>query len=154
MDAKGIKIISHVVQIGDIKAEYIDDENLEENVAKNNVRCGDLEAAKRMEELIITKKQEGDSIGGIVETVATGIPAGLGEPVFGKLDGDLAQILMSINAVKGVEIGLGFDCAKSTASEINDEFYYDDELVAWEVPGRLVERPFDIVVFQKELRLV
>ena len=127
LDAKGIKIISHVVQIGDIKAENIDYENLEENVAKNNVRCGDLEAAKRMEELIISKKQEGDSIGGIVETVATGIPAGLGEPVFGKLDGDLAQILMSINAVKGVEIGLGFDCAKSTASEINDEFYYDDE---------------------------
>ena len=127
LDAKGIKIISHVVQIGDIKAENIDYENLEENVAKNNVRCGDLEAAKSMEELIIAKKQEGDSIGGIVETVATGITAGLGEPVFGKLDGDLAQILMSINAVKGVEIGLGFDCAKSTASEINDEFYYDEE---------------------------
>ncbi|WP_407462560.1 chorismate synthase [Methanobrevibacter sp.] len=127
LDAKGIKIISHVVQIGDIKAENVDYEKLEENIAKNNVRCGDLEAAKRMEELILSKKQEGDSIGGIVETVATGIPAGLGEPVFGKLDGDLAQILMSINAVKGVEIGLGFDCAKSAASEINDEFYYDDE---------------------------
>lgn len=127
LNAKGIKIISHVVQIGDIKAEDIDYENLEEKIAENNVRCGDLEAAKRMEELILSKKQEGDSIGGIVETVATGIPAGLGEPVFGKLDGDLAQILMSINAVKGVEIGLGFDCAKSTASKINDEFYYDDE---------------------------
>ncbi len=127
LNAKGIKIISHVVQIGDIKAEDIDYKNLEEKIAENNVRCGDLEAAKRMEELILSKKQEGDSIGGIVETVATGIPAGLGEPVFGKLDGDLAQILMSINAVKGVEIGLGFDCAKSTASEINDEFYYDDE---------------------------
>jgi chorismate synthase len=127
LDAKGIKIISHVVQIGDIKAENVDYEKLEENIAKNNVRCGDLEAAKRMEELILSKKQEGDSIGGIVETVATGIPAGLGEPVFGRLDGDLAQILMSINAVKGVEIGLGFDCAKSAASEINDEFYYDDE---------------------------
>lgn len=125
--AKGIKIISHVVQIGEVKADNIDYENLEENIAKNNVRCGDLEAAKTMEELILSKKQVGDSIGGIVETVATGIPAGLGEPVFGKLDGDLAQILMSINAVKGVEIGLGFDCSKSTASEINDEFYYDEE---------------------------
>ena len=127
LNAKGIKIISQVVQIGDIKAEDRDYENLGEKIAENNVRCGDLEAAKKMEELILSKKQEGDSIGGIVETVATGIPAGLGEPVFGKLDGDLAQILMSINAVKGVEIGLGFDCAKSTASEINDEFYYDDE---------------------------
>ena len=127
LDAKGIKIISHVVQIGEVKAENIDYENLEETIAKNNVRCGNLEVAKTMEELILSKKQVGDSIGGIVETVATGIPAGLGEPVFGKLDGDLAQILMSINAVKGVEIGLGFDCSKSTASEINDEFYYDEE---------------------------
>ncbi len=124
---KGIKIISHVVQIGDIEAKDIDYENLEENIGKNDVKCGDLEAAKLMEELILSKKQQGDSIGGIVETIATGVPAGLGEPVFGKLDGDLAQILMSINAVKGVEIGLGFDCAKSSASEINDEFYYDEE---------------------------
>ena len=126
LDAKRIAITSHVVQIGDIKAENIDYENLEENINKNNVRCGDLKAAKLMEELILSKKQEGDSIGGIVETVATGVPAGLGEPVFGKLDGDLAQILMSINAVKGVEIGLGFDSAKSPASKTNDEFYYDD----------------------------
>ena len=116
-----------MVQIGDVKAENIDYENLEENIGKNNVRCGDLEAAKLMEELILSKKQEGDSIGGIVETIATGVPAGLGEPVFGKLDGDLAQILMSINAVKGVEIGLGFDSARSTASKINDEFHYDEE---------------------------
>ena len=123
---KGIKIISHVTQIADIKAENIDYENLEENINKNNVRCGDLEKAKEMEELIIAKKQEGDSVGGIVETIATGIPAGLGEPVFGKLDGDLAHILMNINAVKGVEIGLGFDSAISSASDINDEFYYDD----------------------------
>ena len=127
LKTKGIKIISHVVQIGDIKAENIDYENLEENINKNNVKCGDLDAAKLMEELILSKKQEGDSVGGIVETIATGVPAGLGEPVFGKLDGDLAQILMSINAVKGVEIGLGFDSGKSSASEINDEFFYDDD---------------------------
>ena len=124
---KGIKITSHVVQIGDIEAKDIDYENLEKNISENDVRCGDLEAAKLMEDLILSKKQEGDSIGGIVETIATGVPAGLGEPVFGKLDGDLAQILMNINAVKGVEIGLGFDCAKSSASEINDEFYFDDD---------------------------
>lgn len=126
LKTKGIEIISHIVQIGDIKAENIDYENLKENIEKNNVKCGDLETAKIMEELILAKKQEGDSVGGIVETIATGVPAGLGEPVFGKLDGDLAQILMSINAVKGVEIGLGFDSAKSTASKINDEFHYDE----------------------------
>jgi chorismate synthase len=127
LKTQGIEIVSHVVQIGDIKAKNIDYENLKESIEKNNVKCGDEEAAKLMEELILSKKQEGDSVGGIVETIATGVPAGLGEPVFGKLDGDLAQILMSINAVKGVEIGLGFESAKSSASEINDEFYYDED---------------------------
>ena len=127
LKTQGIEITSHVVQIGDIKAKNIDYEKLKENIDKNNVKCGDLEAAKLMEELILAKKQEGDSVGGIVETIATGVPAGLGEPVFGKLDGDLAQILMSINAVKGVEIGLGFESAKSSASEINDEFHYDED---------------------------
>ncbi len=127
LNTQGIEIVSHVVQIGDIKAKNIDYENLKESIKKNNVKCGDEEAAKLMEELILSKKQEGDSVGGIVETIATGVPAGLGEPVFGKLDGDLAQILMSINAVKGVEIGLGFESAKSTASEINDEFHYDED---------------------------
>ena len=126
LETKGIKITSHVIQIGDIKAENIDYDNLEENIAKNNVKCGDGDAAKLMEELILSKKQEGDSIGGVVETIATGLPAGLGEPVFGRLDGDLAQILMSINAVKGVGIGLGFDSAKASASQINDEFYYSE----------------------------
>lgn len=127
LKTQGIEIVSHVVQIGDIKAKDIDYENLKESIEKNNVKCSDEEAAKLMEELILSKKQEGDSVGGIVETIATGVPAGLGEPVFGKLDGDLAQILMSINAVKGVEIGLGFESAKSSASEINDEFYYDED---------------------------
>ena len=121
-----IKVISHVVQIGDIMAHSTDINILEENINKNPVRCGDLEAAKAMEELILEKKSEGDSIGGIVETIAVGVPAGLGEPVFGKLDGDLAKILMEIGAVKGVEIGLGFDVATASASEINDEFYYDE----------------------------
>lgn len=121
-----IKVISHVVQIGDIMAHSTDINILEENINKNPVRCGDLEAAKAMEELILEKKSERDSIGGIVETIAVGVPAGLGEPVFGKLDGDLAKILMEIGAVKGVEIGLGFDVATASASEINDEFYYDE----------------------------
>ena len=121
-----IKVISHVVQIGDIMAHSTDINILEENINKNPVRCGDLEAAKAMEDLILEKKSEGNSIGGIVETIAVGVPTGLGEPVFGKLDGDLAKILMEIGAVKGVEIGLGFDVATASAYEINDEFYYDE----------------------------
>ena len=85
-----------------------------------------VDAAKEMEELILAKKQEGDSVGGIVETIAVGMPAGLGEPVFERLDGDLARILMNIGAVKGVEIGLGFDVANFTGSQINDEYQIID----------------------------
>ena len=126
LKTKNIKIISQVVQIGDIKAHNNDFNRIKENVEKNSVRCGDFEAAKAMEDLILTKKQQGDSIGGIVETIAIGVPAGLGEPAFGRLDGDLARILMNINAVKGVEIGIGFEASTSCASEINDEYYLKD----------------------------
>ena len=77
---QGIKIISHVVQIGDIMAHSTEVDTLEENISKNSVKCGDLEAAEAMEELILKKKAEGDSVGGIVETIAIGVPAGLGDP--------------------------------------------------------------------------
>lgn len=118
----GIKVIAHVIQIGDVKATEFDEEAIEKNV----VRCADMEAAKEMEDLIVAKKSEGDSIGGVVEIIATGIPAGLGEPVFGKLDGDIAQVLMDIGAVKGVEIGSGFEVANRLGSANNDEFYVEN----------------------------
>ena len=126
LKTQGIEIISHVTQIGDIKAEPQDLNAIKENIEKNPVRCADLEAASEMEELILAKKQEGDSVGGIVETIAVNVPAGLGEPVFERLDGDLARILMNIGAVKGVEIGLGFDVATHTGSEINDAYEITD----------------------------
>ena len=126
LQTKNIEIISHVTQIGDIKASKQDFDTIKENIEKNPVRCGDLKAASEMEELILAKKEEGDSVGGVVETIAIGVPAGLGEPVFERLDGDLARILMNIGAVKGVEIGLGFDVASHTASEINDEYQIEN----------------------------
>ena len=129
LETQNIEIISHVTQIGDIKAKKIPYDEIKKNIEMNPVRCADLEAAKEMEELIVAKKQEGDSVGGIVETVAVNVPAGLGEPVFERLDGDLARILMNIGAVKGVEIGLGFDVANKSASEINDEYYIEDNTV-------------------------
>ena len=129
LKTQGIEIISHVTQIGDIKANPNDFAAIKENVEKNPVRCGDLKAAKEMEELIISKKQDGDSVGGIVETIAIGVPAGLGEPVFERLDGDLAHILMNIGAVKGVEIGLGFDVASQTGSKINDEYQFENGII-------------------------
>jgi chorismate synthase len=82
--------------------------------------CPDSEAAILMEELVAKVRKEGDTLGGIVEIVAAGVPAGLGEPVFDKLDGELARALMSIGAVKGVEIGAGFAAASLRGSENND----------------------------------
>ena len=129
LETQNIEIISHVIQIGDVKAKPQDFNVIKENIEKNPVRCGDLEAAAEMEELILAKKQDGDSIGGVVETIAVNVPAGLGEPVFERLDGDLARILMNIGAVKGVEIGLGFDAAKHTGSEINDNYKIEDDKI-------------------------
>lgn len=129
LKTQNIEIISHVTQIGDIKAEAQDFNSIKENIEKNPVRCADLKAAKQMEELILDKKQEGDSVGGIVETIAVNVPAGLGEPVFERLDGDLARILMNIGAVKGVEIGLGFDVANCTGSQINDEYEIENDAI-------------------------
>jgi chorismate synthase len=122
-----IKVISHVTQVGRIKANSIDVKEIETNINQNSVRCADLEAAERMEAEIIASKKAGDSIGGIVETIVLNAPAGLGDPVFGKLDAELTGALMGIGSVKGVEIGLGFKSAELKGSEMNDEFYIDKE---------------------------
>nr|QNO52654.1 chorismate synthase [Methanosarcinales archaeon ANME-1 ERB6] len=117
-----IQILGHVVEIGGIVAKEVEIEELRKNVDKNAVRCADSEAAGKMEALIKQVKAAGDSVGGIVEVIAFGVPTGLGEPVFDKLDAELAKALMSIGAVKGVEIGAGFAAARMKGSEMNDEF--------------------------------
>lgn len=117
-----IQILGHVVEIGGIVAKKVGIEELRKNVDKNAVRCADSEAAGKMEALIKQVKAAGDSVGGIVEVIAFGVPTGLGESVFDKLDAELAKALMSIGAVKGVEIGAGFAAARMKGSEMNDEF--------------------------------
>lgn len=94
-------------------------------VHENRLCCPDNKAAERMEEKIAEVRNQGDTLGGIVEIIATGCPAGLGEPVFDKLDGELARALMSIGAVKGVEIGAGFEAAGMTGSQNNDQITPD-----------------------------
>ncbi len=125
----GVEVIAHTKQIADIKSTKTDFKTIKETVEKNPVRCGDLETAKEMEELIIAKKLEGESIGGIVEIIATGVPEGVGEPSFGKLDGDLAKILMEIGSVKGVEIGAGFEVANLLGSQNNDEYQINNQKI-------------------------
>jgi chorismate synthase len=115
-----------VLELGTIRAKPLSFEEILENVEKNPVRCADLEAAGKMLEKVAALRQEGDSIGGIVELIVKGVPAGVGEPVFDRLDADLAKALMSIPAVKGFEIGAGFEAARLRGSEMNDPFRIEE----------------------------
>ena len=116
LETKGIKVFAGTVQVGSVVAEQ---RNWDE--ADNFLRCPDRSAATNMEALIELVRSEQDSIGGIIECRAQGVPAGLGEPVFDKLDALLAHALMSIGAVKGVQIGDGFSCALMRGSQCNDQ---------------------------------
>jgi chorismate synthase len=122
----GIRITGHVLELGGIGAKNLSFEEILENVEKTPVRCADLEAAGKMLEKVADLRQEGDSAGGIVEVIAKGVPSGLGEPVFDRLDADLAKALMSIPAVKGFEIGAGFEAARLRGSEMNDPFRMEE----------------------------
>ena len=124
-----IKVVSHVTQVGDVKAKHVAYGHIEEYARKNAVRCADQKAAKLMEEKIMEAKEKGDSVGGVVETIAFDVPAGIGEPVFDKLDADIAGALMGIGSVKGVEIGFGFKLAETTASATNDEYYLEKDKI-------------------------
>lgn len=112
----GIEVIAYTMALGGVRAKRKD----LSFVYQNRLFCPDPEALPLMEERVKEVRAQGDSIGGIVEIVARGVPAGLGEPVFDKLDADLAKALMSIGAVKGVEIGTGFAAAEMLGSEHND----------------------------------
>ncbi|MBE6493645.1 MAG: chorismate synthase [Methanosphaera stadtmanae] len=126
----GISITAHVIQIHNIKnEEKMSLDEIKENINKNNVRCSSLRVAKQMEDEILKHKQEGNSVGGIVEIIIDNVPLGIGQPVFDKLDADLAKALMNIGAVKGVEVGLGFDSALITGKEMNDEYYIENNSI-------------------------
>lgn len=117
----GIDIKAWTQQVGDIACSR-DWTKLDLSlIEQNDVRCPDLEAARRMEELILQVKGEGDTIGGIIAGVITGCPAGLGEPVFGKLHAQLGAAMLSINAVKGFEYGEGFAGVAQRGSEQNEK---------------------------------
>ncbi len=121
-----IEVLAHTIEIGGIKAQAKEFDEIKENVEKNQLRCADLEAARAMAGLIEKVKEEGDSIGGIIEGIGRNVPAGLGEPVFDTLDGELAKALLAIPAVKGIEFGAGFSVAKKRGSENNDPFIIKD----------------------------
>lgn len=122
LEQLGVSIQAYTSQVGAISVgrPYTElDLSLTES---NAVRCPDAETAARMEELILNVKKEGDTIGGIVSCVIRGVPAGVGDPVFGRLGARLADAMMSINASKGFEYGLGFGGVELRGSQVMDRF--------------------------------
>jgi len=113
---RGVSILASAIEIGGIPARTFDPSVIEQNP----VRCADPDAAKLMEAAILAAKEEKDSLGGIIELRINGVPPGLGDPVFGKLDARLALALLSIGATKGFEIGSGFAAARMRGSQHND----------------------------------
>ncbi len=122
LERKGIRIVAYTKEAAGISAKTFDFAAIE----KNALRCPDPEAAKAMEERVLAAKAEGDSVGGVVEVVVQHPPAGLGEPVFDKLEAELAKALLSIGAVKGFEVGNGFAAARLKGSENNDSMYVEE----------------------------
>lgn len=117
-----IEILSYVEQVGAIRTDMEYQDISLKQIESNIVRCPDQKIAEKMIELIETVKNEGDSIGGIIKGVIKNVPPGLGEPVFDKLPADLGKAMLSINAVKGFEIGSGFAGVSMRGSEHNDPF--------------------------------
>jgi len=124
----GITVTAYIKQIGELIANVPDPLAVtQEQVEKNIVRCPDQECAEKMVELIKKVRSEQDSIGGTSEIIASGVPAGLGEPVFDKLKSDFAKAIMSIPGVTAFEYGAGFSVATMRGSENNDIFYKGED---------------------------
>src|SRR5690606_1805396 len=123
--AEGIEVVAWVEQVHDIAAAPIDPEAVSrDQVDRTIVRCPDQATAARMIDRIDAARKAGDSLGGVVSAVARGVPVGLGDPVFDKLEADLAKAMLSIPAAKGFESGSGFAGATGmTGSQHNDIFY-------------------------------
>jgi chorismate synthase len=117
----GIEIRGYLSQLGPIKIESVDWNIID----SNPFFCPDADKVPEMESYMDALRKEGESIGARIEVVATNVPPGLGEPIFDRLDADLAHALMSINAVKGVEIGGGFDCVNTKGTQFRDEITPD-----------------------------
>jgi chorismate synthase len=117
-----LQVIAYVKSVHHIEA-VVDPETVEAKLVEQSiVRCPDPKASDEMIELIKTMRKEGNSVGGVIECVARNVPVGLGEPVFDKLEADLAKAMLSLPATKGFEIGSGFAGSRMTGSEHNDLF--------------------------------
>lgn len=123
--AGGIEIVAYVLRVQDLEGVVDPLQVTRADVDRTVVRCPDLAAAERMIARIEEVRKNGDSIGGVIEMVARNVPPGLGEPVFDRLEADLAKAMLSLPATKGFEIGSGFAGTFLTGSQHNDAFYRD-----------------------------
>ena len=124
---RGVEIVAWVDEVGGIEASVDDHAVTRAGVDINDIRCPDAPIAEQMIERVERARKDGDSVGGVNRAVARGVPAGWGEPVFDKLEADLAKAMMSIPAVKGVENGSGFAGTRMSGSEHNDLFWKRDD---------------------------
>ncbi len=131
-EACGVEIVGWVSRIHDVSTEADVDTVNRETVESNLVRCPDPEAAQRMIAAVDQARTDGDSLGGVVSCVARAVPAGWGEPVFDKLDAELAKAMISIPAAKGIEIGSGFGGIAMTGSAHNDPFIMKGPVIGTE----------------------
>ncbi len=126
LEREGIGVLAYITESNGIKAKPMTYEEVKENYRKNELNCPDLEATEKMMEDLLKVRQEGDTAGGVIEIIARGVPAGLGEQVFDKLKATIAQGLMSIGATTGLEFGDGFRAATMKGSQWNDQPYVED----------------------------
>ena len=124
-----IETLAWVKTVQDVTADVDPLTVTSETIESNIVRTGDTEAAERMVDRIKEIRSQGNSVGGTIEAVVRGCPAGLGEPIFDRLEADLAKAMLSIPATKGFEVGSGFDGTLLTGAEHNDHFYMDGDTV-------------------------
>lgn len=125
----GIEVLAHTVQIGKIKVGESNPEEIRRNVYENPFRCADIDSLESISRSIERTAKEGDSLGGIIEGLALNLPAGLGEPYFDTLEGEIARGLFAIPAIKGVEFGAGFAAAEKRGSENNDAWIIKNKKV-------------------------
>jgi chorismate synthase len=127
----GVDVLAYTKAIGNVRmSKSLSFEEIRKRRYETAVRCPDIACAEAMEEAIVKARKEGDSVGGIIEIIALNIPVGVGEPLFDSLDADIAKMLFTIPAVKGVEFGVGFKAAELKGSENNDAYLMRNGKVA------------------------
>jgi len=127
LDKMGIDVVAYTIESHGIKAQPVTYEQAKSNYRKNDINCPDLEAAQKMIADVLKVKDMGETSGGVTEVIIKGVPAGLGEPVFDKINAMLAHGICSIGAIKGIEFGAGFEHARMLGSESNDETFLEKE---------------------------